>query len=60
MELSLSTHTVGEHTVLEVGGEVDVHDGKGYPHKRSCPDWDRIVADYRERERTDVPARKRA
>ena len=25
MELSLSTHTVGEHTVLEVGGEVDVY-----------------------------------
>jgi len=25
MELSLSTHTVGDHTVLEVGGEVDVY-----------------------------------
>ncbi|MFV2019148.1 STAS domain-containing protein [Micromonospora sp. LOL_023] len=25
MELSLSTRTVGEHTVLEVGGEVDVY-----------------------------------
>lgn len=25
MELSLATRTVGEHTVLEVGGEVDVY-----------------------------------
>jgi anti-sigma B factor antagonist len=25
MELSLTTRTVGEHTVLEVGGEVDVY-----------------------------------
>ncbi|MFY1697350.1 STAS domain-containing protein [Solwaraspora sp. WMMD791] len=25
MELSLSTRTAGEHTVLEVGGEVDVY-----------------------------------
>ncbi len=25
MELSLSTHTVGDYTVLEVGGEVDVY-----------------------------------
>src|SRR2546430_16231780 len=25
MELSLSTRTVGDHTVLEVGGEVDVY-----------------------------------
>ena len=25
MELSLATHTVAEHTVLEVGGEVDVY-----------------------------------
>jgi anti-sigma B factor antagonist len=25
MELSLATHTVDEHTVLEVGGEVDVY-----------------------------------
>jgi len=31
-------------------GEVDVHDGRGYPHKRTCPDWDRIVEDYRKRE----------
>jgi len=25
MELSLTTRTVGEHTVLEIGGEVDVY-----------------------------------
>lgn len=25
MELSLATRAVGEHTVLEVGGEVDVY-----------------------------------
>ena len=25
MELSMTTHTVGDHTVLDVGGEVDVY-----------------------------------
>lgn len=29
MELSLATRTVGEHTVLEVGGEVDVYTAPG-------------------------------
>jgi hypothetical protein len=48
------------HQLDAFSGEVDVHDGKGLPHKRTCPDWNRIVADYHERNRTDTPARKRA
>ena len=48
------------HQLDVFAGEVDVHDGIGLPHKRTCPDWDRIVADYRERNRDDAPARKRA
>lgn len=43
-----------------LSGSVEVWDGKGQPHKRSCPDWGRIVADYHRRNATDVPARKRA
>lgn len=29
-------------------------------HKQTCPDWERIVADYHTRNASDVPARKRA
>lgn len=43
-----------------LSGAVEVWDGKGVPHRRTCPDWDRIVADYHERNRSDVPVRKRA
>ena len=43
-----------------LSGAVEVWDGRGVPHKQTCPDWDRIVADYRERHRDDVPARKHA
>ena len=38
------------HQLDVFAGAVDVHDGKGYPHKRSCPDWQLIVEDYRRRE----------
>jgi hypothetical protein len=41
-------------------GEVQVFDGKGTRHNPVCPDRQRIIDDIRERERSDVPARKRA
>jgi hypothetical protein len=40
--------------------EVEVHDGRGARHMVTCPDRQRIIDDIRERERNDVPARKRA
>ena len=43
-----------------LSGAVEVWDGVGQPHKRTCPDWDRIVADYQRRNAADVPQRRRA
>ena len=47
-------------TIDLFAGEVAVYDGKGMKHFPRCPDRERIKLDLQERERTDVPARKRA
>jgi hypothetical protein len=41
-------------------GEAAVFDGVGIRHNPRCPDRQRVIDDIRARERSDVPARKRA
>lgn len=41
-------------------GEAPVFDGKGSRHNPVCPDRERIIRDIKERERNDVPVRRRA
>src|SRR5262245_51352370 len=41
-------------------GLTDVHDGRGVRHMPMCPDRERIIAAMRERDRADIPAKRRA